>query len=402
MEQIVASRVLSLSKSRKVLELNDKYIIVTGGQFANKGAQALTFVVADEIAKRWPQCTMIMYNRAGPDRNDYKFKCISDSRSIIHHSKEYRRVLENAEAIIDISGYALSSEWSIKGNLFYIKNRLIDAQKYNIPVYLMSQSFGPFKYKGVAKPILMLLLQKCLPYAKLIVAREEEGKELLESTLKLTNVINSPDVVLQSRDICINNVFENTEFLQSTPKIDRKAVALIPNFNICRHIDINVMLSLYDILIDRLNTLGYRVYIMHHSSKDIDICESIYERSSSKDVVLIVEEYNCYEFEQIVRQMSFIVASRYHSIVHGYKNRVPAIILSWTTKYMALAKLVEQEKYVEDLHKDVTVKRIIKLIDSMDLNLDINREKINVNMNAIQQENTFELIKLKSDIINGR
>ena len=40
-----------------------KYIIVTGASFTNKGIQAMTYITADEIAKRWPDCQMLIESR---------------------------------------------------------------------------------------------------------------------------------------------------------------------------------------------------------------------------------------------------------------------------------------------------------------------------------------------------
>ena len=33
-----------------------KYILVTGGELRNKGAQAMTFITVDQIAKKFPEC----------------------------------------------------------------------------------------------------------------------------------------------------------------------------------------------------------------------------------------------------------------------------------------------------------------------------------------------------------
>lgn len=33
-----------------------KYILVTGGELRNKGAQAMTFITVDQIAKKFSEC----------------------------------------------------------------------------------------------------------------------------------------------------------------------------------------------------------------------------------------------------------------------------------------------------------------------------------------------------------
>ena len=47
--------------------------------------------------------------------------------------------------LIDISGYAIGSNWSDKVCSDYLDN-IEFAQAYGVPVYLMPQSFGPFEY----------------------------------------------------------------------------------------------------------------------------------------------------------------------------------------------------------------------------------------------------------------
>lgn len=64
-----------------------------------------------------------------------------------------RDVLENTYAIVDISGYALSSQWRIGSAVGYLA-RIELAKKYGIKVYLMPQSFGFFSYKGAVKPVI--------------------------------------------------------------------------------------------------------------------------------------------------------------------------------------------------------------------------------------------------------
>ena len=57
---------------------------------------------------------------------------------------------------------------------------------------------------------------------------------------------------------------------------------------------------------------------------------------------------SCLEYSMFVRQFDFIVASRFHSIVHAYREGIPAFILGWAIKYHRLASLVHQESYVFD------------------------------------------------------
>ncbi|WP_422484798.1 polysaccharide pyruvyl transferase family protein [Gudongella sp. DL1XJH-153] len=56
-----------------------------------------------------------------------------------------KKILEDSDYIIDVSGYALSSQRGIRRSFDYLINILI-AKKHGIKMYLMPQSFGPFYY----------------------------------------------------------------------------------------------------------------------------------------------------------------------------------------------------------------------------------------------------------------
>ena len=60
-------------------------------------------------------------------------------------------------------------------------------------------------------------------------------------------------------------------------------------------------------------------------------------------------EFESGEYSLMVRQFDFIIASRFHSIVHAYKEGVPAIIFGWATKYQELAGHFDQSKFVFDI-----------------------------------------------------
>ena len=56
-----------------------KYILVTGGELFNKGAQAMTFITVDQIAKSFPNYTVVLFsgqdaNRPEEEKKNYKFE----------------------------------------------------------------------------------------------------------------------------------------------------------------------------------------------------------------------------------------------------------------------------------------------------------------------------------------
>lgn len=370
----------------------------------------MIYITADEIAKRWPDCQMLVYSRKPlvKGTNIYKFEFFAGTENFVGmknllfpiHPKRYHEIMSNTEALIDISGYALGSDWSWKTNLFFLKTRLIDAKMYNIPVYLMPQSFGPFDFKGIFSRIIMLGLKHFLPYARLIMARENAGKTILTQSFGLKNVIKTNDLVLQNKGINIDNVFRDNHLLQVPEITSQKSVAIIPNMNNERNSRINDMMRIYQLLIPKLIHSGFKVYILHHSSEDAVICKNIKERffNDEEHVEVILRELDCLEFDVFVSKMDFIVASRYHAIVHAFRRSVPALVIGWAVKYYELLKLTGQKPYHFDSREPIKEEAVCNALEKMISNYKNESKKIRKVVDEVQKENVFDYIKLKREL----
>ena len=384
-----------------------KYIIVTGASFTNKGIQAMTYITADEIAKRWPDCQMLIESRKvrkteKEEMHYYKFGLFPGVEKFLFpvHPKKYHEIMSNTEALIDISGYNAGSDWSEKSNIYYIKTRLIDPKIYNIPVYLMPQSFGPFGFQGIIGKIIMLAFEHYLPYAKLIMARENDGKQRLIEAFGLKNVIKENDLVLQNKGIIVENVFRNNHVLKVPEVASHKCVAVIPNVKNERNRKINDMMKIYQLLINKLMHAGFKVYILHHSPEDAGMCKHIKERffNDEERVEVISQELDCLEFDVFVSKMDFIVASRYHAIVHAFRRHVPALVIGWAVKYYELLKLAGQEPYHFDSREPIKEEAVCNALEKMIINYKSESEKIRKAVDEVQKENVFDYIKLKREL----
>jgi polysaccharide pyruvyl transferase WcaK-like protein len=93
---------------------------------------------------------------------------------------------------------------------------------------------------------------------------------------------------------------------------------------------------------------------MRHSIEDLSFCWDIKKMFIDLDAVIIIEDdFNAIELENIIKQFDFIVASRYHSVIHAYKNNVPAIVLGWATKYKDLTRACAQESCFIDCNRRI-------------------------------------------------
>lgn len=400
----------------------EKYILVTGGELYNKGAQAMTFITADEIAKRWPDCKMVLLSsrdakRPESEKSKYKFEIqeginwkiklglhIPIIREILckkKKNKNYLNMMLHTEAEIDISGFAIGDQWNSKNIIILLISRVFDPSTYHIPVYFMPQSFGPFEFKGKYKALVNIAIKMWLPKASLIMAREEEGYQLLKTKFRLQNVIKSYDLVLKNKGINIDNVFQ-CENVRPQLEIaaDDKNVAIIPNVKNQKYITTNNILGMYRKIVDFLRRKKNNVYLIYHSAEDCEICKQIKDNGFQSDngVILIERELSCLEFDNFVQNMKYIVASRYHSIVHAYRRGVPALGIGWAVKYSELMSTFSQDKYQIDVRKGVDVMAIVKSLEKLDEKWNMESETIKRKLLEIQEDNIYDYIKLKSDM----
>lgn len=124
------------------------------------------------------------------------------------------------------------------------------------------------------------------------------------------------------------------------------------------------------------------------------MCEDIYEGyRNNPNVVLLDNDFSCLEYDEFVHNFKFIVCSRYHGIVHAYRNFVPAIILGWAIKYVELASRVGQERYVFNIASSDTTDRVLcDVVNRMALNCNAESRIIKSNVMEIQKNNCFDYL----------
>lgn len=406
--------------------INMKNILITGAILGNKGAQSMLFIAVDELRKKYGDCNIWFSSYEIADTENYKFdhivlplevekillddkkkyiyilkyaiecsiKKLLHRKTILNFSdiKKCREVIEKVDFIVDVSGFRLGDKWSYNANLKYL-NYIAIAKKYNKPIYIMPQSYGPFEYKDKSDELLSMI-NEYLPYAKVIFAREREGYELLTNKFNLSNIVVSTDLVLQNKGIDLNNIYYDIPAIDVFDFKGERVVGIVPNTQCFNRIDNNEFIDIYRKIIDSLLDSGFTVAIFRHSNEDLKPCEFIYSAySENEDVILLKNDFSCIEYEQFIKQFAFIVCSRYHGIVHAYRNRIPCLILGWAVKYLELAKHVNQEKFVYDITKcKEESDNIIKGLNWLKEHYIEEAEIIEKYVKKIQEDNCFKAI----------
>jgi len=387
-------------------------IIIVGGELSNKGAQAMTFTVVDQMKRKFPNKNIYLFSAIDFDRDDkeksiYKFDILPwkprtkfwflafGGRLFKKNSKygylenRIKEVVKGADFFIDISGYALSSQWGFLPSIYYLLN-IATAKKYSIPYYIFPQSIGPFNYPIKFKVLLYPLLKWYLKYPKKIFVREKEGiKSISKFTRK--NIGKSYDIVLQSKEYDIDNIYKDIHFKDI--KIESNSVGVIPNIRVIERTNTDEIYSIYRSLINILINAKKNVYILRHSYEDLEVCEKIKSFFlDNKNVKLIPDDLSAIELENVIKQFDFVIASRYHSIVHSYKNGVPALVIGWATKYFELLEDFDQLDYYFDVREGININEIGDKLNKMILKYKYERDKILNKMGVVTKENIFDIL----------
>ena len=391
-------------------------VILFGGNLINKGAQAMTFTTVDQIKRRHPDKELYLFTRNEYDEKEkekYDFEIVKFdweyaldifssgfdwSLNEPKPEKDLIEILKNADAFIDISGFGLSSQttpdelWGVLTQIGYLV-RIMLAKEFSVPYFIFPQSIGPFDYDYPDNIIIHLLFSKYIGYPEKIFPREPQGVDYLRP-YSTKDVEKKMDIVLTNDGYETENIFSNNiSFDQNT--ISNNSVGIIPNEQLMKRADdTEKIYELYEEIIDLLKSEDKFVYILRHSQSDLYICENIKKSHHEDDsVMLLSEDINALELENIIKNFDFIVGSRYHSIIHSYKNNVPALAIGWANKYRYLLKYFEQLDYHYDYRDGLDKKKVIDGVKQMLENYRGEKKKISNKIDNLEKNEVFERVR---------
>ena len=404
-------------------------IIITGTNYKNKGAQSMLFTAVNEMRKNFPACEIFFTTSETIDCSEIKMQTIfytaeiqklllkelgmirfakksikQAAKFVLGRSKKFwykgyadslKKILSSADMIIDASGFALGDKWTASGIESYLDHIRL-AKKFNIPIYIMPQSFGPFDFSDWdenEKNRLMDKIKETLQYPRIIFPREREGYEMLQE-FGFKNLMLSTDTVLQSKGVDPENIFTSGYEMNIPEMLTENNVAVIPNSQCFRRVDKETILSMYDSLIRILLEADKTVYVFRHSGEDLDICKQIKARFADENSVILWEnDFSCFEYDTLVKNFDFIICSRYHGIVHAFRNGVPAIALGWAIKYKELLHNVGQDRYEFDItSEDFDVHAVEAMLREMLARYEQESECIKAKVEKIQSENCYDAV----------
>lgn len=293
--------------------------------------------------------------------------------------------------MLDVSGLELCSKLGVYPSLRYIFKIAI-SKWLGTKVFLMPQSFGPFQYgKGIKQWFMKSLIRHYISYPKICYARESEGFDALRLINPQAHVLLSTDLVLQNKSVEVL-LKRNDMVFDQLPLIKNRSVGFVPNKRMYEQYGKEKPLACYKKIIEMLRQKDYNVYILCHANDDLSVADELKSFYKNDDGVSVVRRVlSCFQYQTLVKNLDFVVASRYHSIVHAYKENVPVIALGWAVKYKELLSLVEQNEYLLKIDDSTDV-----IHDKIDKIIACHQEDSHVIKNCmckIQSNNCFLAIK---------
>ena len=404
------------------------YVLITGGNLINKGAQAMVFVAVDEVKRRFPNKEVVVISDVDAARSDeelskyrflfrdgvclfgWKYKLLQHRYGKLDRHGDAAYIRKHTDMIIDISGYTFGSNWGILANLL-AAYRGAAACRLGRQIYFMPQSFGPFEWKGIRGKIADRYIKRWLDDAAMMFGREQEGCELLRRRYDFRNVKYAPDLVLTNQGVDRAALFKCAPqprpgeqkdksgwqkglYMEEPeiPDIVPHSVGVVPNVRNDRYGGAKQMDALYRRVIDRLLDLGRTVYVIRHAVQDGECCRRIkafYE--NEERVVLLNDEMDCFTYSALAARFDYLVASRYHAVVHAYKEGTPCIVPGWALKYQELLKLFDQQEYVLDV-RTAQPDEADAPIARMEENYAAEAAKIGERLTKLQRGNVFDIL----------
>lgn len=390
-----------------------KYIGILGGNFFNKGAEAMTCIVVNELKKKFPDCEIVLFSvveseTAHVNARNYAIRIVSprlmyEKKSVgdllyyglfdkaNNGDGKTTEYLSDMELLVDISGYGLiyRSSADMRDFAKYIHNIWI-ASKYDIPMYLLPQSYGPIRAKSrVGQMILDMILQYFMKIPKKVYAREKVGYRLIKRYRKDVKYV--PDMVLNYKhEIDLEKIYAKNIACEPAITHPRKCVVIMPNARNSENSKCDLK-KLYRGAIELLLTKGFGIYILSHSQDDVSECIKIKKMFANDErVQLDVNKYKSFQLEKLISGFSFGIASRYHSVVHAYRSGVPCVVLGWAEKYEELLKMFKQENAFFDVRGTISDEQFLRELEHMALNYETEKEKITKRYQAMKYIDIYE------------
>lgn len=363
-------------------------ILIRGGGFENKGAEAMLLSCRQALGSTWPEAKFYMTSTSG--KLTHAASCGIEALVPEYKLGEYLKMLVGRvpvgelssrertrqavrtqaeiratpvpDIVLDLSGFAYGDAWRSR----YVEQTLRWMNAFpSSKFYFLPQAWGPFEDRASAE-----LVRKMLERSSGFWARDEISRNHLSDLLNipLAEVAWSPDIALSfeegdrvTGETLIKCDYGFTEFTQ--PK-----VIIVPNRHVYHRMtgtkENSTYILLLELIVQRFLEQGVSIILVatemnmggREPRDDRSLCRFLAEKFNPDEKVYTSDKwYTAAQVQSILMCADFIVTSRFHGAVLALAKGVPVSTLGWSHKYRELMRFYDQEEYaLEPLHQDVS------------------------------------------------
>ncbi len=320
------------------------HILITGGNFINKGAESMLMSTVEGIRKYFPGYQPILVDLfpslGEKEKKRYDFsiynmhvrslfrmsffflKPFLKPKPISDDERKINSLFASASAVFDISGFGVNSlSQNIIWNMAYLLTIRLSRSK-GTKVWLLPQSIGPFDFKGIKKVLFNFWGKPLLNYPELAFIREPSGLKALQQIRKKPSLLSN-DIVLQT-----------PEDMKSEEGV---GALVIPNQQLFQMLDSKKVIKLYTDLIKQLIDRKISVKVIRHSRDDLEFLKQLSGEIQHDLISIDYTDWGLQDLKKMICDSRFVVTGRYHGAIHALKQGKPVILIGWAEKYESLA-----------------------------------------------------------------
>lgn len=344
-------------------------VLLTGGGFANKGAEALLKTVKAELIKRledvrfqaivpveqqWDarKAGFVPYSsRSRQEFITYHLGRVPGCKATqawtaVSQSGRYLGWMTGSDAVLDVSGYKYTDKFGIYP--MQLMEKLFSGYYTGgAPYVFMPQAWGPFN-KSFTKQAIRYMVER----SALIYARDKTSLESLMNVpdIRADKLKLAPDIVLkfeprESRDTL--EPLERTGLLYR----NRLRAGICPNVKIFKAtqqegvgLDNPYVRWLAELCKNFLAETDVELVIFPHEMSpnwwqrdDRHVCRLVCKLiGDNSRVRYFSERCSADTLKLLIRELDFLVGSRFHSLIAGLSLYVPTVAMGWSHKYKEL------------------------------------------------------------------
>jgi polysaccharide pyruvyl transferase WcaK-like protein len=347
-------------------EHNRLNILIRGGGFVNKGAEAMVRTVQREIARRLPHARFFM--EVPPQMEKF-----IESQGLSPVVSNSRGRYMDLDGVIDVSGFALGDDWGIKNSQYYhYHNSMFES--FGKPIVFLPQAWGPFTNKSMRQ-----LCAAAINLSEFAYARDKRSYQYISELegVDQQKIGLAPDIAYQFEGASPSqaaNVLKQNGLVSERGQM----VGIMPNMQVYvrtegtgpenRYVQLLIGIAKYF-----LNKEDCSVVLIPHQVQPVEnpdapddrfLCDLIKTAlGNAHDVFVLREYYSSEVLKAVIGQMDLIIGSRYHGIIAAISQMIPTVVLGWSHKYFELLSDVGIERYIAD-YKNLNTDDIFALVES--------------------------------------